>query len=183
MEKLLIILLPSNLYVYKYNKLSSGFKSELIYINGEATFGWRAEWCQYDFEQLREELLGIANLDNTSEVYFDVVYHQVHMSSVMHLTNSLNPCRSWQVFSFEKILPELLLKMKVIVPNKNVVVSFEGNNYSVKMDSQGYIKVCRTKSKSKIVLDHKDMPSILNMNYEFLNNISDPTIALEEKKL
>ena len=170
MDRFLIILLPQKVHIYKSIENN---EFEVFYINGEAVLDWSMETYHKDFVNLKTEIIDTCNLDDLSELGFDVIYHQVHTDIIKQLSDTLLPCAWWQIFSFEKILPELLLKMKKIKPDKSVIVEFENSNYLVYMSNEGVIQNCISDKKGELNIDVKSIPKILKKSYKFITNEED----------
>lgn len=170
MKKFLMILLPQKVHIYKS---IDNNEFEVFYINGEEILNWSSETYCKDFSDLKREILDTCNFDNLSEVGFDVIYHQVDTDIIKQLSDTLLPCAWWQLFNFEKILPELLLKMKKIKPNESVSVEFQDTNYLVSMSCKGDIQNCISDEKSEFNIDVKSIPLILKNSYDFIDTKQD----------
>lgn len=176
MDKFLIILIPKKLCLYRHSQKGM---YEKFYISGEEYLQCDSHSFIKEIELVRREILDVCNLVELQEVSFDVIYHQVDTNIVKEISQAMLPCHSWQIFSFEKVLPEVLLKMKRIKPNESHVVSFKSINYQVLMNDKGFIAINKTDTPSEFKIELDDLALIFYSTYEFISNVQE----IEKKEL
>lgn len=167
MDKFLIILMQQKLYIYKSD---NGSNFETFYVNGEKDFNWDNEFASKDFQRLREEILDVCNLEDLNQVSFEIIYNNVSTTIIRDISDVFLPCFMWKVVSFEDILPEILIKMKLIKPGKSVCIMFDNFNYQVSMSEGGYIKTNVSNDKYEIDLDINMILTSLTINYQFVTD-------------
>lgn len=167
MDKFLVVLLPGKLYLYRYTEKGM---YEKFYINGEEYLAWDSLIFSEAVKSLKREILDVCNFEELLDVGFDVIYHQVDTNIVRDISQTMLPCQSWQIFSFEKVLPEILLRMKKIKHSSSIDVQFENMNYFVQMDEMGIIKVGRTDRLGECSIYVDDLLLVFSSTYEFVRN-------------
>lgn len=178
MEKILIIILQNRISVYRY---SENNKFELFYINGEEYVPWQGQTALEDFTFLKNEILDILNLDNFIQSTIDIIYHQINSRHIKDLIEIIFPCEHYQIFDFEKVLPELLLKSQQLKVDTKLNVVFEGTNYLVSMDQEGNIEMSLTEDGAELEIFSNTIPTLLEKNYDFI--INDQDIEIKNSKI
>lgn len=122
MKRFLIILLPQKLHIYKSidNK-----EFEVFYINGEEILEWSTETYSKDFQDLKNEILDILNLENFNEIGFKIIYDNVDLEVIKELSKVMLPCAWWQVITEEKASHdlEIINQHKENIEIKNNLIS------------------------------------------------------------
>ena len=140
MDKLLIILKKEGIRLYDID----GSKTKIHLIRGEE------ETDTEEYAEVAESLRDSYNDDELSEVELDLLYTNNNTEIVKGFTEELLPCGGWQVFSFKKILPEILLKNNMLKPDESVTVQYDGEAYTASMTKNGEIELTAAESGTEL---------------------------------
>ena len=140
MDKILIILKKESISLYDID----GSKAKIHLIRGEEETGTE------EYAEVAESLRDSYNDDELSEVELDLLYTNNNTEIVKGFTEELLPCGGWQVFSFKKILPEILLKNNMLKPDESVNVQYDGEAYTASMMKNGEIELTTAESGTEL---------------------------------
>lgn len=96
-----------------------------------------------------------ANTSSLEKFDFDIINATGKTDCINVLAKNLLPCKSFQIRSFEMILPELLLKQNVMNDDSVKYISFDNKNYEVSIGKNGLwnAEVCSKEGKSLEIND------------------------------
>lgn len=96
-----------------------------------------------------------ANTSSLEKFDFDIINATGKTDCINVLAENLLPCKSFQIRSFEMILPELLLKQNVMNDDSVKYISFDNKNYEVSIGKNGLwnVEVCSKEGESLEIND------------------------------
>lgn len=96
-----------------------------------------------------------ANTSSLEKFDFDIINATGKTDCINVLAENLLPCKSFQIRSFEMILPELLLKQNVMNDDSVKYISFDNKNYEVSIGKNGLwnAEVCSKEGESLEIND------------------------------
>lgn len=161
MNKILIIMKSDVITVYDIN----GTDAVVHKISGEQ------ETYIEDYADVPRALKMMYNNDALTDVAIDVVYTKENMEILHGFLAELLPCGELQVFSLEKILPEVLTRLEKLRPNGYVYAEFDGKAYEVSMDNTGKITVNLARSGDEMISD-VDIAAIYKANFSLFEYVA-----------
>lgn len=166
MESVFIVLLDGR--VCMFESVDDRFDS--VCIKGEARIQLKTDqvdWCI-------RELLGNLGVDDLQEWSVTVIYDPVTSDLLSPVLTAVLPHKpsSFEVRSLESMMPELLLKRKMISPGKTVTAALGTQCWQVTLTEDGRVSEigCLEGVTPDERLSECDIPSALQTDYTFTTN-------------
>ncbi|WP_034748907.1 hypothetical protein [Halalkalibacter wakoensis] len=161
MIKILVVILKKQIYIFEKKRSN---RSELIPMFGEEAVPFDLNHSQVIFQKVKTEITDIYNYRTFDSFNVDVVYEQLTSTSIKNLVDEWTPCNELQLFSIKRILPQLLYNSKKLKGyDSQVVVQFNGENYTIRIDKNNEVQIHTTYETPQLTIKVNDLPRYLNL--------------------
>lgn len=166
MEQLFIVLLEFRACVFE----SVNNRFDPVCIKGEERISVKQNQANWFIQ----ELLANLGVDDLQDWPVTIAYDPISAELLPSIMTSLFPHKpdGLEVRSLEALLPEVLLKHKLIAPGQTVTVGLGTHCWQVGLTEEGRVSgvVCLDAVTPDVCLSERDIPAALCADYTFITN-------------